>query len=72
MQLTPDQDVLLVLTYMQRHVPAARLVAVARSIGQLAPIVWDQYETEGVAALRLRESITPSACDLRTQPTATE
>lgn len=67
MRLEIDPDVQAVAEFMQRNVPAARLVSVAEAAAKLAPILWGGYEKEGVSALLLREMpIRP--CDSRTQP----
>jgi hypothetical protein len=55
MQFECDPDVQAAAEFMQRNIPASRLVNVAESVAALAPLLWGQYETEHVAALRLRE-----------------
>jgi hypothetical protein len=52
--LVLDDDVHKVIEFMQAEIPAARLVAVAAGIAQLAPIVWEEYQQEPVQPLRLR------------------
>lgn len=71
MELRIDSDVKSVAEFMQRNVATSRLVAVAESIGRLAPILWGGYEKEGIAALLLREdSPINAAHDQHTQPSA--
>lgn len=48
-----DENVQAVAAYMVASVPAARLVAVARAIGEMAPLLWGQYPQEQISALRL-------------------
>ena len=66
MNLEIDPDVKATLAFMQRNVPAARLVAVAEAAAKIASIIWGQYETEDIAALRLQEEPI-SAGDPRTR-----
>lgn len=71
MRLEIDPDVQAVTEFMQRNVPAARLVSVAEAAAKLAPILWGEYEKEGVSALLLRElPILP--CAAQTQPVSSE
>ena len=51
--LVLDDDVHRVIEFMQAEIPAARLVAVAAGIAQLAPIVWEEYQQEKIQAFRL-------------------
>lgn len=55
MELKIDDDVKAVAEFMQRNVKTARLVSVAQSVADLAPILWKRYEKEDVSALLLRE-----------------
>jgi hypothetical protein len=50
-----DDDVKVVTEFMQRNIKTARLVSVAQSVADLAPILWKRYEKEDVSALLLRE-----------------
>lgn len=50
MNLKIDSDVGAVIEIMQRTIPAARLVSVAQAVSELAPLLWGQYEKEGIAA----------------------
>jgi hypothetical protein len=51
MKFEVDQDVQAVAEFMQRSIPAARLVGVAAALNALAPLLWG----EGQRALQLRE-----------------
>ncbi len=65
-----DPDVQAVVAFMQRNVPAARLASVADAISKLSRLLWGQYETEAVAALRLREPAPTSDRDPHTRSAA--
>lgn len=67
--LSMDPDVRAVASFMQQEVPAARLVAVARAVAELAPSLWGKHEPEGCEAIRLvaqppSSSQTPSAASV--------
>lgn len=64
-----DDDVRTVAAFMMANMPAARLVAVAKAIGEMAPLLWGHYTPEPIQALRLRRSPN-SACDRHVQPNA--
>jgi hypothetical protein len=76
MEVEMDGDVRIVLEFMQRNLPAARLVAVAeearKEARKLAPILWGHYPTEEVRALKLRHAPPISADGLRTRSVASE
>jgi hypothetical protein len=42
-----------VAEFMQRNIPASKLVAVSDSIKALAPIMWGHFDREEIRALRL-------------------
>jgi ABC-type phosphate transport system permease subunit len=46
-----DSDVQLVAAYMASNIPAARLVGVAKAMGEVAPLLWGSYETEQLHAM---------------------
>lgn len=71
MEVEIDSDVQAVAEFMQRNVPASRLVAVAEAAAKLAPLLWGRYEKEDVAALLLREPAI-SDRDPHTRSCATE
>jgi hypothetical protein len=46
-RLEIDQDVEAVAEFMQRNIPASKLVAVSDSIKALAPIMWGAFRPRG-------------------------
>jgi hypothetical protein len=53
-----DEDVKSVAEYMQRNLPAGRLAFVAKSIGDLGPLLWGHFSQQSEVndiALYLRE-----------------
>jgi hypothetical protein len=54
MKVVMDEDVKRVAEFMQENVPADRLAAVARGVGQLAPILWGHYYNSEIFPLSLR------------------
>lgn len=69
--LTSDADLVAVAAFMQRNLPAAKLVSVANALAAVAPLMWGHYLSEPVVALAL-ERETISACDPHKPPSATE
>ena len=61
-----DDDVHAVAEFMQRSIPAMKLVAVASRVSAVAPLLWGEYQPESVRALRL-VSLPISGCDQRKQ-----
>jgi len=53
MELILDEDVKSVLEFMQPHVPASKLTAVAERLPEIAKLLWDRYPQEPLAALQL-------------------
>ncbi|MGE0723254.1 MAG: hypothetical protein AB7O45_02705 [Alphaproteobacteria bacterium] len=53
MTLVMDPEVKEILTYMQRSLPAARLVPVATAIAAVAPILWGHFDAEVARTLWL-------------------
>jgi hypothetical protein len=51
--LSVDPEVLAVAEFMQRRIPAARLLGVAAGMHALAPLLWGDYASERVHAIRL-------------------
>jgi hypothetical protein len=51
--LAMDSDVQAVLEFMQREIPAGRLVGVANGVASIAPLLWGGYQPEKIQALRL-------------------
>jgi hypothetical protein len=73
MEIQIDQDVKAVAEFMQRTMPAAKLVGVAEAIAALSPLLWGRHGTEDVSALRLRETpITALPYDQHKQAAASE
>jgi hypothetical protein len=71
MELIVDPDVRTVAEFMQQAIPPSRLVAVAKGVANLAPLLWGDRKAEEVIVIRLQpEPITPYAA--RTQSTASE
>jgi hypothetical protein len=59
MEIVVDQDMQAVAEFMQRNIPADRLVAVAKGVGDIAPILWGHVAgspKESLRPLLLRES----------------
>jgi hypothetical protein len=71
MELVFDVDARAVFEFMLANVPAAKLVAVANAVAQIAPVLWGHYKSEEVRALTWEWS-SISACDPRTRSTASE
>ena len=46
MRLELQPDIQEVAEFMQRHVPAARLVSVAAGVNALAPLLWGHFQNE--------------------------
>ncbi len=55
MELLIDPDVKAVLEFMQRNIPAGKLVPVATAVRHLAPVFYGRYKEEDVSALLLIE-----------------
>ena len=53
MELIIDDDVKSVAEFMQSCSPATKLVSVAEAVANIAPILWGQYESQAISALRL-------------------
>ncbi len=66
MNLEMDADLRAVVEFMQRRIPAARLVSVATGIQAISPLLWGHYPHEECKPLRL------SACGPHTPPNASE
>jgi len=62
MQLEIDTDIRAIAEFMQRNVPATRLVGVAAGVNALAPLLWGQHKPDFVQPIRL------SRGDLHIQP----
>jgi len=60
MDLELDSDVQAVAEFMMQNIPAAKLVAVARALVELAPLFWGHFTPEHVRALRLEYAPTGS------------
>lgn len=55
MELKLDSDVQAVAEYMQRIIPAGKLISVAEQLPKLAELLWSRYEQEPCIALTLQE-----------------
>lgn len=51
--LIMDDDLKLVMEFMQSNMPASKLVGVAQALAAVAPVMWARYEREDVHALVL-------------------
>ncbi len=51
--LEVDSDVLAVVAFLQTHVAASRLVAVADGLAAIAPLLWGKYQPESVQVIQL-------------------
>jgi hypothetical protein len=60
MKFEVDPDIQAVAEFMQRNIPATRLVGVAAGVHALAPLLWGRFPAESVTLAGL------SDCDLRT------
>ena len=71
MDLIADQDVQSVVEFIQRSVPATRLVSVANAVAGIAPLLWGHHKAEEVLPLQL---VCPPISDggRRTQSVASE
>ncbi|MGO9449974.1 MAG: hypothetical protein ACLQDV_02840 [Candidatus Binataceae bacterium] len=49
-----DRDVERVLAFMQRHLPARKLVTVAHAVAQLSDLLWTRYDHPVDEAAKLR------------------
>ena len=65
MELLVDSDLKAVIEFMQGHLPAAKLVAVANAVAKIAPALWGHFEAEDIAALRLVSVNAPRAAHTR-------
>ncbi len=71
MELQVDEHVEKVIAFMQTNLPAAKLVAVANAIKELATPLWGHYEREEIVPLSLRHGLI-SADDQHTQSISSE
>jgi hypothetical protein len=53
MQIRIDQHVQKTAEFMQQNIPASKLVAVAKAMNELGPILWKQFSSEDIQAVRL-------------------
>lgn len=53
MKIEIDEDVKSIAEFMQSNVPAKKLIWVARQLAQIAPVLWDHFNDDGIAAIRL-------------------
>ena len=53
MELILDEEMKAVLEFMQRHIPASKLMGVAERLPQMAKLLWDRYPQEAVTAVEL-------------------
>ena len=71
MELVLDDDVKAVVEFMQKRISAHRLVAVARGVSEIGPLLWGKHQPEKVDVLRLVcPPPTTSSCDPRIQSSA--
>jgi len=71
MILSMDEDLQRVAEYMQKNIPAEKLVSVAAGLSKVATMLWGHFTPQAVQSLTLvAEPI--SGDDQRTQPTSSE
>jgi hypothetical protein len=76
MSVEIDADVEAVVEFMQGRFPAAKLAAIAKGIGAIAPLLWGHYRAEEIELIRLAAVVPTSALppgdDRPTQSNASE
>lgn len=72
MEIVIDPDVKAVAEFMQKSMPAAKLVSVASAVAALAPILWKRYQREDVDVLTLRHPQPPFVNNSTSLPIASE
>ena len=74
MEISIDPEVKSVAEFMQRNVAATRLVAVAKAIGDIPPLLWSHHGLEPRQVLRplLLSELPILACDQRRLSSASE
>lgn len=68
MELRMDADLQSVAEFMERNLPASKLVSVAEELPKMARLLWARYPQEPVVGLELSEPRFTSGL----QPSATE
>jgi hypothetical protein len=64
-QVVLDKDVQRILETMQRTIPASRLCAVAKGVGDIAPLLWSHHGEDEIEALRLVAEPFTTSCETR-------
>lgn len=65
MDIYIDGDLEKVIAFMQTHVPAAKLVAVANSLKELSMSLWGHHQSEDIEAISLRNEPIISCAEHR-------
>lgn len=55
MEVRIDRDVEAVAEFMQRNVPAEKLMGVTNRLAQIASLLWGHHEAKDVGPMRLAE-----------------
>jgi hypothetical protein len=71
MNLELDEDLRSLAEYMQCHIAAEKLVAVAQGLAALAPLLWGHHDRRSITPLALRNEPI-SACDPHTRSASSE
>jgi hypothetical protein len=70
MRVEIDEDVKTVAEFMQKKLPASRLVSVASAVAALAPILWGRHSRDDVVALSLKDGSVSERGELPLPPAA--
>jgi hypothetical protein len=58
-----DSDVKAVLEFMYLNLPASKLIGVAKSVAEFAPIFWQHYPKDSFLPAHLKMENIKSMCD---------
>jgi hypothetical protein len=61
MQAKIDSDVMAVVEFMERTIPPAKLMGVAKGVTGMAGFLWDHYDPQDVERMRLVRATDPRA-----------
>ena len=71
MRVEIDSDVEAVAAFMQRHLPAQKLISVSEAQASLAPALWGHVKRSEVRALFLEAESPISSCERQIRPAST-
>ena len=57
MKITLDEHLQSLLEYMQKNIPASKLVGVAEKVPDMARLLWEQYSQEPFRAIQLGDEL---------------